>query len=244
MPGDLVQLDHRCYRGEHCSERKRINGAFQPVEIAAFRGLCVTDTSQLRWAIEDMSRLYQELGDVLSDEPTKGGGGEKVSHTASLQVPLDLHIQALQAEIDHELLCWADPVAERLGISWDMESMRNRRPHTRIAVSAHLLAHALPVLLSLREVAKLTWTTTDERPATVERDGLDGALELLHLHRRARQGAGYRGDVHTMPTPCPRCERTTLQRRDGAELVTCAYCRQTWSWDDYQEICHGVLTAA
>lgn len=244
MSSDLVQVDYRCYRGEHCAERTRLNGILQPGEINAIRGLCVTDTSQLRWAIEDMPRLYAELGDVLADEPSRGGGGEKVSYTASLQVPVDLHIQAVQAELAHELMCWTEPVAERLGIRWDTESMRGRRLHTQIATCAHLLARALPVLLSLRQIAKLTWKTTDERPEAIERDGLDGALDLLHLHRRARHAAGYRGEVHTMPTPCPACERPTLHRRNGEEAVTCAYCKQQWSLDEYEVICCGLLAAA
>jgi hypothetical protein len=277
MPGDLTQLEaeYRCYRGEHCAERIReAPGVFQPARIHATRGLCVTDTSQLRHAITDLPVVFDDLTDDLGGAVLPGG--ELVAHTADLQVPINLHTEALLAAIDHELWCWAESVAAQLRVSWDTQAVRASRSAARVRRAARLLSGALPALVSLRDAVHMVWvdagsyavadylkqllasagggtglcapghlaTITGPQSIPVERDGLDGALELIALHRRGRHAAGTRGEIYTMPTPCPRCERSALQHRDGSDLVTCAYCRNTWAWDAYQEICQGIITAA
>ena len=247
MPGDLAHLenDHRCYRGEHCAERTREPGTTVPVAalINADRGLCLTDTARVRDAITDLPDLYYALGD---EELAGGsfGGGERIARSASLPVPIDLHNQALQAGIDHELGCWAESVAEVCRIPWDTQAARDSRPAARVGRAATLLARFLPVLISLRNAEHLVWVDWSRRRVPMDRDGLDGALQLFDLHRCGRHAVGYAGEIRTMPTPCPDCGRTCLQHRDGADLVTSAYCRHTWSWDHYQDMCLGILAAA
>lgn len=241
MPDDSTHIpEHYCHRGDHCAERIRTTTGYQPAMIHAARGLCVTDTTQLRHAISDLPTVYDDLGADLAGGQL--GGGEKVTHTADLQVPVDLYLEALQAEIDHELLCWVEPVAEQLRVTWDTQAARDCRPSVRVRRAAHLLARALPALLSLRGVVHMMWVDAELTP--MDRAGLDGALALIALHRRGRYAAGTRSAVLTLPSPCPHCERACLHRRDGGDVVTCAYCHETWTWDEYQEDCMGALAAA
>jgi hypothetical protein len=114
--------------------------------------------------------------------------------------------------------------------------MRFCRPGFTLQRAARLLAGATRTLLAL-PVQEYRHHSSGE---WVERDGIDGALELAHLHDMVRFAAGKTKLTHRLPTPCPRCQQQSLVRHNGADVVECECCpriaRAVWSEKDYKRL--------
>jgi ribosomal protein L37AE/L43A len=157
------------------------------------------------------------------------GEGAKVSGSRELPTPLRLGIEALRAEIDWELIYWA----ECLG----MEAPIAMRLPARVARSAQWVGNRLDPLLALGPQERTTWTAMGE-PAreetgdrhVVETTGLAGALHLMTLHRRVRVVAGRTRLTHRLKTACSSCQQAAIVRHDGASTVLCENCGT--SFDD------------
>lgn len=68
--------------------------------------------------------------------------------------------------------------------------------------------------------------------------GVQGALEVLDLKRRARRELGRTRGKSRLPEPCPNpaCEVKALVRWDGADQVECEACGETWPERDYERL--------
>lgn len=234
MP-DQHPIPHRCRRGPHCFERKRLDdNQIYGAPIPAADGLCPAchrhvESALLRELVTDYVELDMALGH------TGNAGGPLVSGTRELPVPIQLVVEATQAKMVDTATCWAESVAEVLRVGWDTQEIGRTRPGVRLQRATHLLADSLPVLLALRDVTHLVWTD-DGQLTAVDRDGLDGAIALLDLHRRARSVLGCTRHVNRLRTPCPACKRQALKHADGNDIVTCAACGEWWTWDEYQDL--------
>jgi hypothetical protein len=228
---------HRCHRDDRCARwetdpvTKRRIGA----TIHAEAGLCPACARHLEQVLAELPRDYTDLELVLSDATSRHG--EAVRGTPEPPLPVRTDVVALQADITHELLVWAEPVAERLGITLDTQAARNSRPGFLVQRCTRLLRPNVPVLLSLRAVEQLG--AVCGTPVVVCRDGLDGALALIELHHRARATAGLTRRVERMTAPCPhpQCQTTSLTRPDGGDTITCGHCGRVYTWDKYRELC-------
>jgi len=172
-----------------------------------------------------------------------------VAASPDLSVPINLWIAALRAEIDDELQSWVEPVAEVLAISWDTAAMGHTRTAVRVQRSAVLLANAVDVLLALGPQEHSAWLNgePEEDPdepgvqATTIRDGVDGALALLDLHRRAWSTGGHTEYVQRIVLPCTRCGQRALVRHDGDDHVVCENCRETTPWERIPFLCRVLI---
>jgi hypothetical protein len=193
--------------------------------------LCGGCVLAVRRAVAALPRDYAELELILD---VRGRAGEKVSGSPELPVPPRLDVLVAQANLDAELSCWVEPVAETLGVDWDTTAMAASRPGPRITRAANLLEPHVGLLLRLEPLDMLGWTAARLVPTT--RTGLDGALALLQCHQRARLlSTGGSGDVR-LPVPCPSCEGL-LVRRNGLSHVACQSCPRTWPEADYARLC-------
>jgi hypothetical protein len=234
-------IDHRCARGDHCQDREpvrdtdgRHTGTWLPRRIDVERGLCDTCTRTVEHA------LHHLTGDVVELSMLIGRSGTLtetiVTSTRDLPIPISVTLEALRAEIDTELQAWAEPVAEQLNVEWDTAAMGHTRMAVRVQRAAQLLANAVDTLLALDPQEHPAWEhgepvrapefLPDHVQDTVIRDGVDGALALLHLHRLAYSAAGRTELVHRLPTPCPWCDFRALVRHNGSSEVTCENCRR------------------
>lgn len=235
-------VENRCYRSERCAERERVGNQWQGLSIVASRGLCRACTGHVSYALAELPADYVQLSQHL-DEGGDGGPSELVGGTRELPMPINGRVEALQSAIDHDLQCWAEIIADRAFTTWDTQAARDCRPGLRIEQAADLLVERLSVLFAARDCLYLAWGSDGYTKRPVSRDGIDGALDLLALHQRARRAVGDLGMTHHLPAPCPDCQRTALQRRDGTEEIRCSACSTTMTLDAYEEMC-GMLLAA
>ncbi|WP_370944039.1 hypothetical protein AB5J62_33700 [Amycolatopsis sp. cg5] len=227
---------HRCHRGPRCAQHEtdpHHPGIKRGAPINPAEGLCDACTRHLRQAIVDMPRDYLDLETAITG--TCDGLRQLVAGTPELPVPISLTIAALQAELLHEAQCWAESVADVLGIDWDTQAAQRSRPGRVLERAKRVLTGGLSAFLALRGAVHTGWSYGEW--ITLDRDGLDGALVLLDLHHRARALTGQTRLIEQVPTPCPRCEQQALQRVNGSDTFTCAACGRPYSWDEYRKLC-------
>lgn len=229
---------HRCVRGDRCKaktvvrdEKGAATGYFLPGLITAARGLCERCTSDVTHALNHLTGDVVELTMLVG---RFGSGGDIiVTATPELKIPIQVHLEALRAEIDSELQAWAEPVAEALGIEWDTASMSRTRMAPRVQRAAHLLTRAVDTFLALPEVEHPAWENGEPVwdhelgcQDTTVRDGIDGGLHFIELHRRAYAALGRSNPVYRLPTPCPWCDYKSLVRENGGSDVHCEHCHK------------------
>lgn len=215
-----------------CGHLHEETTTWRGAQIAAADGLCRLCRGRVAQAIAHLPLDVAELT-VLMASGSGGEQGAKVRGTPTPPIPIRVGIEALRADIDHELQCWAEPVAEALGAAWDTDAAHHSRIGHRVQRAAKLLDGAVDTLLALPAMEHMAWAdglpvldAAGERD-TVWRDGIDGAIALTELHRRAFVVAGRTRLVHRLGSPCPWCGRRTLTRENGASEVLCEsdYCR-------------------
>lgn len=258
-----MRENHRCARNNHCAHRQKItppptcdqcqchaHGAGHPcsidggcghlhdtnprlagVYLPTPAGLCETCTQHVTQALRQLPMDYVELDTIMATTGTFMS--EMVVSSRELPIPIRVSIDTLQRAITHEAEAWVEPLAEQLGIRWDTQQARDSRPGHSLQRASRILAHSVPALLMLPEQ---TYRHHSE-PDLIDRDGLDGALELLWLHDLVRIVAGRNALTHRLPAPCPACGGLTLVRLNGADHVECERCHDRWTEDDYRRLC-------
>jgi len=208
---------------------------FEGGAIMMAEGLCMACTDRVVSALEQLPLDYTELHFLLASGES-GITSDMVMGSKELQVPIRVSIEALQASMVHETQAWAEPIAERLGVDWDTDKVHHCRPGFVLQRAARLLANSITPFLNLPEQEYRHHSTGE----WVERDGIDGALELMHMHDMVRFAAGKTKLIHRLPTPCPRCQRLSLVRHNGADVVECESCpriaRAIWTEKDYKRL--------
>jgi transposase-like protein len=232
----VLDIDtHRCARTNRCPDREKTPediprwvGAPIPDE----RGLCGSCSRTVQAAIRETPMDYVELHTLLagSDVATLA---EVVAGSQELPVPLDLGVEALQVAIWNEAQLWAEVVSERLRIDWDTRAAAHSRAGVTLQRACRILEHRVDVLVSL-PLQVTRWSLTSD---WVERDGLEGALEMLRLHDLVRSVAGRTELVHKLPAPCPSCDRLALIRANGSSTIECEACHRRWTEQDYERLC-------
>lgn len=241
--------DYPCSVPGGCGHLHAEKDGWLGAQILTRDGLCRICTDHVSQAIRHLPLDVAELTVLMAANGASSNTG-KIRSTPTPPIPIRVGIEALRAEIDDELQCWAEPVAERLGIDWDTDARHHSRLGHRVQAAARLLAAAVPTLLVLGAQEQPAWTA-DGRPAlsvdlesdpgpaawailerdmtwpyrpiraTSVRSGIDGALHLMELHRQVFAAAGRTKLVHRLTGPCPWCGQRTLTRENGASQVVC-----------------------
>jgi hypothetical protein len=258
-----TRVPHRCARNARCSNRVRVEHSpdcpcschgqsaldaqcdieggcgsvqtdvvFEGGPIINQAGLCEGCIRSVIRALEELPLDYTELHFLLASGES-GITSDVVMGSSDLKVPIRVSIEALQASMVHEVQAWAEPLAEKLYISWDTSVIRLARPGWILQKATNLLANSMTMFLLLPEqeyryAMDAQWVT---------RDGIGGALELLRMHDLVRFAAGKTKLIHELPTPCPRCDRKTMVRHNGTDHVTCETCALRWPEAQYKRLC-------
>lgn len=250
--GYLHATRHRCRRGDRCADWDQVDtvepdGSRGRVRIGApinsSTGLCLVCAGRAGQAVAELPRDYTELSLILGR--TSIGGGEPVAGTPGLSVPVRLDVEALRAGMVAETTCWAEVVAERIGVTWNSDLMdRHTRPGWALQRACHLLAAAMSPWLAVRDWTRMMWHPDGQAADPEPQDGVDGAIALIELHHQARRLCGVTRLVHRMPVPCITCGRRALHRDNGDDQVYCTYCDRVYSGGDYSQVVSVLASAA
>lgn len=199
-------------------------------------GLCRMCMQVTQRAIEQLPADYVELSALLGKTSTTGE--VSTGGTRELPVPIRLGVEALQAAILDETERWAVLVAEAAGSEYEQRGTRAERVRAAVGV----LGQWFDRFLSLPPSDQQRFDPTDElmsgKDATVftVESGVDGALLLLEMHEQVRVLAGRTTRARRLYTPCPKCQRLTLEHPDGASFVECRRCTHRMTLDQYDEL--------
>jgi len=249
-----------CARGADCQDRQpgvdpdtgTVTHVGAPVEQDS--GLCATCIRYVRYALAALPLDVAELTTLLRPSMAVRHRDPQLPDQPRVKldapVPIDLRMEARRALIDHETLLWAEAVVVASGETWDDEWARSTRIGHRVQHTASLLADNVLLLLSLPTERRPVYSTgierhdghnvdevtTDGRDVYADRDGLDGALTCLSLHRQVEAVAGRISSTR-LRLPCPICRRMDLHRehhrsrtdpRTGEVSQGRVVCRTCW----------------
>jgi len=65
-------------------------------------------------------------------------------------------------------------------------------------------------------------------------DAVTIGFDATRLSRHLTQVTGQDRLIHRLPGACLICKQSTLQRKDGDDLVRCRSCGGTWAWEYYE----------
>lgn len=72
---------------------------------------------------------------------------------------------------------------------------------------------------------------------TVTRDGVDRALDIRHVHRRASEAVGFEKVWERRAAACPECLLPTLGGWVGDDLISCSECLAAFTKKEYENLC-------
>lgn len=123
----------------------------------------------------------------------------------------------------------------------------SKTPPAPINIAAHDLITEIDVLmfrvgnLLVRDLIKQPLTKVKYWSAEFEQlrvwDGVDWALQIRHLYRRALALTGFERSWQRRHAPCKDCSLPCLGQMSGSEVVQCSNCGTCMSDVEYQNYC-------
>lgn len=236
-PIAVGQASHLCRAGHRCTGRTRDTetGTWTPDRSFLPNSLCdwcirgVTAATEKLWS--DHRALRRLIG-----EPAGCAGGEVRSSGAPTScVPVNVHVDALMREIESATSRCAEAILDTL----------DSDPPTSdaLVVSLQIVEPNIAVLLTVPPHDAMKWNRAGDDWEGIVTDGVQLALGLVDLHRRARAVIGVDEARDRMPVPCPRCESHQLGRTHGDVHITCLACGSRWTEDEYTQLTMFAATA-
>lgn len=164
--------------------------------------------------------------------------------------PLQLHVEALQAEIWWLATTWAEVLCDRHRLADPPSHVRQGHA---VQWAVQVLAPRVEVLARIGAVQLVSYPGADLDEATrfrgVEisyRTAAQGVLDLAHAHNRARTLLGLTEPVYVLPGRCQvrGCGAAELRVKDGSDTVWCDRCGAVMSRDDYDRLGNVFLREA
>lgn len=237
----MTEDRHACLAGPKCRASVVEDGRKLPAKTEAPDTLCRACVKALERALEELPQLWVRLQLALGDKHT--GQGQKVSGTRTLPIPLSTAAEELQAGIVEWLCAAAARVAEQLNADDPQPTSRITAEHARIVQACiRLITPHIDKLLASETDAVTVWGREGDATTLTDMSGVDIALELKRLHKRAKlllEGPGGQRDL-----PCPLCESLTVHRHvykniagKVHDIVVCDSCGKDWDYERYGQIC-------
>lgn len=241
---------HRCQSGRDCRDAETVDEAGKAIRRGAVipdeSGLCEGCVRRIQYAVEDLPADYVALHVSLGE--ASGAGGMKVNSTPTPAIPIDAHKFAVMTAISENLDRAAEIVSEALNCG-----PPQGKTAPRLGKAARMVASNLPKLLAAGEVDCWVWERCDQRCGRngcdagehlrlSERSGVQIALALREVHRRARGIIGELEKILRVPTPCPSCGAMFLHQEPKTGEVFCRDCGMSWSEDLHQFVGRFIRT--
>ncbi|WP_141681714.1 hypothetical protein [Mycobacterium malmoense] len=228
---------HRCFSGRDCRDAETVEDAGRSVRrgapIAEERGLCEACVRRVQYAIEDLPADYVALHVSLGEAST--AAGMKVNSTPTPAIPIDAHKFAVMTAISENLDRAAEIVSEALNC--DPPSGKTA---PRLEKAARMVATNLPKLLAAGDVAQWIWERCDQRCGKngcdagehlrlSDRNGIETALALREVHRRARGIIGELEKILRIERMCGECGAPRIYQDPVTNVVFCRDCSKDWT---------------
>lgn len=183
--------------------------------------------------MEDLPRDYVALHISLG-ESSRGSGG-KVSSTPTPAIPIDANKYSLMTAISENLDRAAEIVSDALNCAPPSGNIAQR-----LDSASRMVATNLTKLLAADDVPLWVWERCDTRCGKngcdagehfrlSDRNGIQTALVLRDLHRRARRTVGEFEKVIRIEHPCGECGEPSLQQNPTSGAVSCKACGHEWT---------------
>ena len=90
----------------------------------------------------------------------------------------------------------------------------------------------------------VSYLTLHATPLLCGPDAVAIGFDALRMSRRLQLVTGTDRVVHRLPGACMVCDRRSLQRSDGDDLVKCRACGACWDFEYYQFLARAIVFAA
>jgi hypothetical protein len=190
----------------------------------ADRGLCDPCEQRGIEALQALPADHLELLPLVWEKQS-GGLGPSGPNGFEPSEPVNLATDALVREIEYAVRQWHEIVRDRAGL-----------PVAERVYGITDCCRQLEAFYSaLIAVPEWSVCSYPDRGVTTM-DGPGAVVWMSKLHRRARIRIGIVELVMELPGKCQECGWPSLRHRDTRDTVWCDHCRESWTWDDYQEI--------
>jgi len=96
-----------------------------------------------------------------------------------------------------------------------------------------------------RTLSSAVWyLTSHSTPLLCGPDAVAVGFDALRMSRRLEQVTGTDRVIHRLPGACMVCDRRSLQRQDGDDLVKCRACGACWDFEYYSFLARAIVFAA
>lgn len=223
----------RCLRGPHCADPHTTPTGKAGAPTS--RPLCDACTDQTRQALEETPTLYYQLRKAARTPRLSQALTERVTTSATHPMLIDGAAIDLTDHAHWLLTHWADKVLRTA--SRPRPNRRHQPEDGQLYDACHILGRYLTA-----------WTV--HGPALIPTDGghrmtqsgWEACHALITWRAHARRHLKLEELIHRPPEPCPNCNTPrALERRDGADKVTCRICHKSWTLAMYETFVHAWL---
>ena len=220
----------------------------EPCPEPTSRPLCDT---HLAAASRDISMLTHDYRDLEQLIPKPIGQRLDEYHTFSPRsgppseapVPIQLNVEALQAQIWWLSTCWAEVLTDRQRLA---DPPKHVRRGFDVQWAVQVITPRVEALSVIGEVELVSYPGADPEVATrfgaveiVKINGGQGVLDLVSCHQWARVWLALTDPpVYVLPGRCQSraCGRAELRVKDGSDTVWCDHCGVSMTRDDYDRL--------
>lgn len=253
---------HRCIRGPRCNATTLEDGERRPAATSRPDTVCDTCAESIHLAVADLPDTWLHLHANIGDHNHRTG--QRVTTSRSAPININTDIDALKTSIVEWLVIAAARIADHLNTTAPRPANNTDTEHLRVVQAAtQLITPHTELLIDLPEDDVVIWRTdTDYAGESIPhvtntghrvyvpnvevtaQTGLQIALQLHDLRRRARKLLALTSPQDKLSTPCPGCNQIELHRRhekpaDRREIdqIDCGNCGLSWPYERYRHLC-------
>ena len=226
----MTEEVHLCRAGTSCAGRSRNpeTDEWTPRTTEEPNTVCTRCRRQVESAVAGLWDDYCCL-DSLFLVPTEHAGSEIRSGAPKSQVPVNVFSDALKHDISDAMYrCAAAITPNPEGPA--------QTPFAQFVTCRGIVQRNIETLLAVPPKKHLMWNRAGDNYIAEMLDGVDLALALVNLHRRACALVGVERPRERMPVPCPQCESRQLGKNAGSTDVDCRSCGSVWSESAYHRL--------
>ena len=224
---------HYCRAGESCAGRSRHPESLDwiPRTTEHPNSVCTRCRRHIESAVTELWDDYCCLNNLFL-VPTEHAGSEIRSGAPKSQVPVNVVSDALMHDIGDAIYrCAAAITPNPEGSA--------QTPFAQFVTCRGIVQRNIEALLAAPRTKHLLWNRSGDNYIAEMLDGIDLALALVNLHRRACALVGVERPRERMPVPCPQCESRQLGRDinpTGPSDVNCRACGSSWTDAQYRRL--------